>query len=93
MAPAVGLPGYQPALPPAVAPHVSIVHGWGDTVVPLANVIEFARSHGAALHVLPDDHLLHARLDQIERLFADFLGVCLGRTRQTAVPRELVAAL
>jgi alpha/beta superfamily hydrolase len=93
LAPAVGLPGYPVAVLPAAAPLVSIVHGWDDAIVPLANVLAFARSYSASLHVLADDHLLHRSLDQVEQLFADFLGTCLGRLRPAAPPRELVAAL
>ena len=93
MAPAINLPGYPESAPPVVAEHVAIVHGWDDTIVPLANVFVFGRAHRATFHVLADGHLLHSRLDQVERLFADFLGVCLGRTRPAAPPRELAAAL
>ena len=39
MAPAVGLPGYQVQAPPALAGQVTIVHGWNDEVVPVADVV------------------------------------------------------
>jgi pimeloyl-ACP methyl ester carboxylesterase len=93
LAPAVGLPGYGAAAPLAQAPHIAVVHGWDDAIVPTAKVIEFARAHRATLHLLADGHLLQHDLDGVARLFADFLGVCLGYSR-TEKPRcELVAAL
>lgn len=93
MAPAIGLPGYEITVPQVSALHVTIVHGWDDTIVPLAGVLDFARAQQAALHVLADGHLLHHRLDQIEGIFADFLDTCLSRTRSAAPSRELTAVL
>jgi len=93
LAPAVGLPGYAVPEPAPSITHLTIVHGWDDDVVPVDHVLRFARAERAALHLLPDGHLLQNQLDRIERLFADFLGVCLGRTTPPIPPRELVAAL
>lgn len=92
MAPAIGLPGYQD-VPPLAACPVTIVHGWEDTIVPLANVLPFAARQRATLHVLADGHLLHASLDQVAALFAAFLAACLGRAAPPGATRELVAAL
>ncbi|MCM2263634.1 MAG: lysophospholipase [Desulfuromonadales bacterium] len=93
LAPAVGLPGYAVSEPAPATPHLTIVHGWDDDVVPLDPVLRFASDRRADLHLLPDGHLLQNELDRIERLFTDFLGVCLGRTRPAAPPRELIAAI
>jgi len=93
LAPAVGLPGYSISEPAPATPHLTIVHGWDDEIVPTENVLHFAAAHRAELHLLPDGHILQNELDRIERLFDGFLGVCLGRTRPAAPPRELVAAL
>lgn len=93
MAPAVGLPGYAVAAPRSASPRLTIVHGWDDDIVPVENVLRFAGSCRADLHLLPDGHLLHRELDRIERLFADFLAACLDRSRPAAPARELVAAL
>ena len=93
LAPAVGLPGYAIPAPTVTAPQLTIVHGWDDDIVPVANVVLFAGELQAELHLLPDGHLLQNRLDRVERLFADFLGSCLGRVKPAAPPRELVAAL
>jgi predicted alpha/beta-hydrolase family hydrolase len=91
LAPAVGLPGYTIPAPTVTVPLVTIVHGWDDEVVPVANVLRFAAEQRAELHLLPDGHILQNRLDRIERLFADFLGSCLGRIKPAAPPRGLVA--
>jgi pimeloyl-ACP methyl ester carboxylesterase len=93
IAPAVGLPGYRVIAPRGVAGKMTIVHGWDDKVVPVANVLEFARGQQATLHVLADGHVLQESLDQIATLFADFLASCLGRIRPVAPARELIAAL
>jgi len=93
LAPAVGLPGYRVAAPSALAPHIAVVHGWEDAVVPVAQVIEFARGHRAALHLVADGHLLQRDLDGLAGLFGEFLAVCLGRCRPVAPRRELIAAL
>lgn len=92
LAPAIGLPGYRVADPEFAVPHLAIVHGWDDHIVPLVNVQAFAAAHRAVLHVLPDDHILQQELDRIVRLFADFLADCLGRI-ESRPERELVAAL
>ena len=93
MAPAVGLAGYQLPAPGAVAGRICIVHGWNDTIVPLANVLAFAREQKASLHILDDTHVLHNSLEEISRLFAGFLAGCLGVSGVTTPSRELIAAL
>ena len=93
LAPAVGLPGYELAAPQALAPHITVVHGWDDAIVPTAKVVEFARSHRATLHLLADGHLLHHELERVAWLFGEFLGACLDRNRPGGPQRELVAAL
>jgi len=90
MAPAIGLPGYRTIPPLDNSGQMAIVHGWDDTIVPLANVLEFAERQGIALHLLPDSHTLHRSLDRIVRLFADFLTCCQRATRPAA-SRELLA--
>lgn len=93
MAPAIGLPGYDVAEPSPTAAPLVVVHGWDDAVVPVENVLRYAAACRARLYLLPDDHILQRELDHIERLFADFLGECLGRSGPVVPPRELVASL
>jgi hypothetical protein len=51
----------------------TIVHGWYDDVVPFDHSVRFAKSYGAALHLLRGDHQLHNQLRVIQYLFEYFL--------------------
>ena len=92
MAPAVGLPGYDCVVPELSTLRTVIVHGWDDAIVPVDNVLAFARAQRAVLHMVADDHILKDSLEEIARLFADFLADCLGSNVRQA-SRELIAAL
>ena len=74
LAPAVYMPGYESAdiVPESELP-VAIVHGWNDDVVPWQNALRYAEQLKADCHLLPDEHRLMGCLDQLERLFEDFL--------------------
>jgi pimeloyl-ACP methyl ester carboxylesterase len=73
MAPAIYMPGLPELRPRVVDCPVEIVHGWKDDVVPLEHSMRFAREYGAALHLLDDDHGLHASIRRIKHLFEYFL--------------------
>jgi len=77
MAPALGMPGYKQSVPEPFARELSVVHGWGDDVVPFDTVLEFARTHQAMLHVVPAGHALVEQLNWLTRAFADFLQNCM----------------
>ena len=85
MAPAVGMPGYGDLpLLPADLP-VCVVHGWRDDVVPVDNVIRYAASVGATLHLLDADHRLSGVIPEVGRHFEAFLaGIVLGGTAAVA---------
>jgi len=73
MAPALymeGLPALRERLLDCPA---TIVHGWGDQVVPVEHSVRFAREYGASLHLLDADHQLHTQLRFIKYLFEYFL--------------------
>ena len=72
MAPAFDLPGLPPTPRVASCPIVA-VHGWRDEIVPVEIAIAFARDNGATLHVVDDDHRLHASLPRIEGWLREFL--------------------
>ena len=80
LAPAVGLPGYamQSGFQLEGVP-IAICHGWSDKVVPVSNVIAFAKEHRAALRVLDSDHRLISAMPDIKVLFARWVDVQLGR--------------
>jgi pimeloyl-ACP methyl ester carboxylesterase len=72
MAPAFDLPGL-PSTPAVAACPTVVVHGWRDDVVPVEKGLAFARAQGALLHVVDDDHRLHATLPRIAGWLRDFL--------------------
>ena len=87
LAPAVGLPGYAP-LPELHAQYFSIVMGWRDELIPVANVVALASTHRASLHLLDAGHRLVEVLDTTAELFKRFLETCMRATstRPPALP-------
>ena len=73
LAPAFYLTEYMNQDPTPRAKRTSIVHGWGDTVVPVQNSIKFSKLHQCDLHLLNGDHRLNDALPKIESLFKIFL--------------------
>ena len=73
LAPAFFMPGYEQYTPTPAACPVTIVHGWNDATVPVANSIRFAREHRCTLHVIDGDHRLHDNVDEVCDLFDRFL--------------------
>jgi pimeloyl-ACP methyl ester carboxylesterase len=73
MAPALYFPGFdeEPQDIPALC---SVVHGWGDDIVPVDRALRFARTHRAALHLLDSGHTLNDQLPALELLFDDLLA-------------------
>lgn len=72
MAPAFYLPGYAEQEPQAPDCPVSIVHGWGDEVVPVENAIRFTQQFASSLHLLDSDHGLGDALKPLGELFVNF---------------------
>lgn len=89
MAPALGLPGYAVSEPVPAALQLTVVHGWNDHVVPMANVLAFARQHQAFCHLLPAGHALHEQVEWLEQAFEEFLQRCLGELSPGADARLL----
>ena len=73
IAPAFYMPGYEDLTPKPAAERITIVHGWGDEVVPAANSVRWAERYGAELHLLLGDHRLTDKIFEINRLFDGFL--------------------
>lgn len=73
MAPAISLPGLPPLREGSLTMPMTLVHGWRDEVVPFAHSVDFARGHGARLHLVESDHGLHSALPVIRHLFQYFL--------------------
>lgn len=73
LAPAFYMPGFEKHTPQDVSVPTTIVHGWHDDVVPVDNVIRWAKEHRATLHVLDSDHRLEHQIGAICILLRDFL--------------------
>jgi pimeloyl-ACP methyl ester carboxylesterase len=73
MAPAVYMDGLAPLRPRGIDCPVTVIHGWKDEVVPVDHSVRFAREHRATLHLVNDDHALHASVRRLKHLFEYFL--------------------
>ncbi|MCP4187501.1 MAG: alpha/beta hydrolase [Gammaproteobacteria bacterium] len=73
LAPALYMPGFGKQEYASRSPHIEIVHGWADDVVPVDNVIRYARKTACCLHILSEDHSLNGSIEMIESLFDAFL--------------------
>jgi len=83
IAPAFYMPGYESLTPAPKARLISVVHGWGDEIVPPENSLRWSTEHGADLHMIDGDHRLLDRLFQINRLFDWFLHDLRNGMQQT----------
>lgn len=82
MAPAVHLDALLPPLPELpVIDHclTEIVHGWHDDIVPCENALRFARERRATLHMVDDDHRLHASTPRLQVWLGDLLRTLAAR--------------
>ncbi|HSS07850.1 MAG TPA: alpha/beta hydrolase [Rhodanobacteraceae bacterium] len=66
------IPGYWRRFSAADV-RTAMVHGWNDELCPVDAAIDFARAHGASLHLVPDDHRLSAHVDLCADVFRRFL--------------------
>jgi pimeloyl-ACP methyl ester carboxylesterase len=73
LAPALAMPGYAQVPPKAPAPHISIVHGWRDEIIPWEHSARWAAEARCELHLIDGDHRLDSALPVIEPLFRQFL--------------------
>ncbi len=82
MAPALYIPGYARQAYRSPCPHIEIVHGWGDDVIPPEHSIRYAREADCTLHLISGDHALNTSLAEVARLFEGFLdragGAAIG---------------
>jgi len=67
------IPGYWRRFAAAAVP-TALVHGWNDELCPVDAAIDFARAHGADLHLVNDDHRLGAHVSYCASLFHRFLS-------------------
>ncbi|MBF0446255.1 MAG: alpha/beta hydrolase [Magnetococcales bacterium] len=77
LAPALYLPGYNNQDPTPHANITTIIHGWNDEVVPVANVMRFSQKHKNRVHFLDADHRLLTAMPIIKSMFTLFLDEIL----------------
>jgi pimeloyl-ACP methyl ester carboxylesterase len=73
LAPAFYMPGYEEQTPRDMRCPATLIHGWGDVIVPPANSIRWASEQRASLHILDSDHRLQDRITEIGAIFRNFL--------------------
>ncbi len=73
IAPAVYMNGFYWQDFPWLRAPLTIVHGWRDEIVPVANVLRFASLHRPQLHIVDGDHRLNDHLPWITNEFRGFL--------------------
>jgi predicted esterase len=78
MAPALYIPTWKKQQYHSKSPHIEIVHGWSDAVIPAENSIRYARDADCTLHLINGDHPLNDSIEAVERLFDRFLEGALG---------------
>ena len=74
LAPALYMPGYQQQQYSSDIEQLQIVHGWSDTVIPVAHSIKFAQQAKCSLHLIDSDHRLNSSLTPVIELFDIFLA-------------------
>lgn len=73
MVPAVYLPGYGRQDFSTELPRMSIVHAWGDDIVPYENSLRLAQQHQADYHLFAGGHRLNEVLPELKHVFSGFL--------------------
>ena len=73
MAPALYIPGYACQDYASISPHVEIIHGWNDDIIPVENSIRYARDAGCLLNIVNGNHALDDVLDLVDQQFSGFL--------------------
>ena len=72
LAPALFMPGYNKQSYLSKT-YLEIVHGWSDDIIPVENSIRYAKSRDCSLHLISGDHRLNSSIEQVEKLFSQFL--------------------
>lgn len=73
LAPALFMKEYKIQTYNSKTPKIEIVHGWSDDIIPPENSIKFAKATGCTLHLIAGDHRLNSSMEEVERIFRQFL--------------------
>jgi len=76
LAPALYIPDYQVqqyarTLDSKV--RIEVVHGWHDSVIPFEHSVRFSKEQDCSLHLISGDHRLNDSINEVEKLFSQFL--------------------
>lgn len=77
LAPAFYCEGYAHQNPVPVADSALIIHGWDDEIIPVDNIVRYAKEYKTRLYCVASDHRLMSAMPIIEELFSDFLDEIL----------------
>lgn len=91
ISPAIYLDGYAEAEVEKISCPTTVVHGWDDDIVPVQNVIRFAQSAGANMHIFAGGHRLREKLSETESCFEQFLRECFMHPQvPSEAPSEMI---
>lgn len=90
ISPALYLDGYAEAEVENIECPVTVVHGWSDDIVPVENVLKFARTASADLHIFEGGHRLREKLPETESCFEQFLAQCFNRFETLEIRKRVV---
>lgn len=84
LAPALYIPNYQVQqyanqLDNSV--RIEVVHGWNDDVIPFNHSVQFAQQRDCFLHLISGDHRLNDSIEEVERVFTQFL-LCFQKNKK-----------
>lgn len=74
LAPALYIEGYKQQNYKTKCPHIEIVHGWADDIIPVQHSIDFAQESDCTLHIISGDHRLNSSIKEVTKLFDSFLS-------------------
>ncbi len=74
MAPAFGMVDYPVPYPIPSTSNVAVVHGWQDEVIPVGNVIAWAKQHQLRLQLVNDDHSLHQEVATVGHFLLEMIS-------------------
>lgn len=80
MAPALYMPGYAVQDYPVCIAEVSVIHGWGDDIIPPENAVRFAGEGRHTLQLIDSDHRLNDSLPKVAACFEQLLARAFDTT-------------
>jgi len=79
LAPAFYMSGYDNQDFSKIRCPVTVIHGWGDDVIPYSHSVRFAKDQRANLIIIDSDHRLESAQSQLAHYFRLFLLEIIGK--------------